>query len=91
MECLQLALTFYQLVQCAVVTAIELQQVHAPVGKGLGIKVIVAITAREASAGFVSNIPINPQLQPFGMDLRGADRHIMKTNSHWAERNSAAH
>lgn len=52
------------------VTAIKLQQVYTPVSKGLGIKVIVAITARVASTGFVSNIPINPQFQPFRMDLR---------------------
>lgn len=67
--CLQPTSTFSQQLQRATVAAIELQQVHTPGGKCLGVQVVVVVTAREASARLVPDIAVDSQLQPLGVDL----------------------
>lgn len=60
------------------VTAIEFKQVHVPVCKRLSISLIITQTARVSSAGFLSHICINTQLQAFRVDLKEGKHKMFK-------------
>lgn len=46
------------------VAAIELEQVHAPVGKRLSVGLVVSQTSRVSGTGFLPHICVDSQLQP---------------------------
>ena len=61
-------LTFFQL-SPPHVAAVELEQIHPPVGKGLGVLLVVAQAAGVARTGLRADVAVDTQLQPFRVDL----------------------
>lgn len=52
------------------IAAIELEQIHSPVSKGLSVGLVVSQAARVSGTGCLPDVCIDSQLQPLGVHLK---------------------